>query len=139
MANTSCEEAATAIAAALADAWNAADGAAFAREFTDDADFVNIFAFHGVGREAIAKQHDMIFTTIYRGSHSTFTVKKVRSLGDDAGVALIVSELDVPQGPMAGKLRALATTVLVRDGDRWKIASFHNTREQALPAVEAAR
>ncbi|MDP9024507.1 MAG: SgcJ/EcaC family oxidoreductase [Candidatus Eremiobacteraeota bacterium] len=134
--STNVRAGADAIAAALTAAWNAADGAAFAREFTGDADFVNIFAMHFVGREAVAKAHEMIFDTIYRGSHNSFTVEKVRPLGDDAAVALIRANLQVPSGPMAGNLVALATAVIVRDGDAWRIVTFHNTREQAPPPIK---
>jgi uncharacterized protein (TIGR02246 family) len=122
---------ADAIALALTDAWNAADGAAFALQFTDDADFVNIYAMHGVGRAEIARNHQMIFDGPYRGSVNRFTVTKVRPIGADAAVALIQSELDVPRGPMQGAHRTLASAVVVRDGDGWKIALFHNTREGA--------
>lgn len=124
---------AEAIAAALTAAWNAADGPAFAREFTEDADFVNIFAMHGVGRAAIAAAHTMIFETIYRGSRNAFTVEDVRSLREDVVVAHVSARLHVPQGPMAGDLRALATAVLVREGGAWKIAAFHNTKEEKPP------
>jgi uncharacterized protein (TIGR02246 family) len=121
------------IAAALTAAWNDADGAAFAREFTDDADFVNIYAMHGTGRDAIAQGHQAIFDGVYRGSRNRFTVAKIRNLGDDVVLAHIKAELSIPQGPMAGDLHALATAVLVRDSAGWKITAFHNTREQAPP------
>lgn len=92
------------IAAALTDAWNSYDGDAFAQQFTEDADFVNIFGMRGIGREAIARNHQMIFDGVYRGSVNRFTVTKVRPIGDDALVAHIKAELNVPQGPMAGRL-----------------------------------
>jgi len=41
----------------LEKAWNAADGAGFARAFADDADFVNIRGLHFRTRENIAKGH----------------------------------------------------------------------------------
>jgi uncharacterized protein (TIGR02246 family) len=121
------------IAGALTTAWNNADGKAFAAEFTADADFVNIFAMHGVGQEAIAQAHQTIFDTIYKGSTNRFTVKALRRLSDDIAIAHISAHLQVPSGPLAGELAALATAVMVRDGDAWRIAAFHNTREQAPP------
>ena len=131
--STAARAAADKIAAALTTAWNAADGKAFAAEFTADADFVNIFAMHGVGQDAIARAHQTIFDTIYKGSTSLFTVKAVRPIGGDAAVAHIGARLQVPSGPMAGELAALATAVLVREGDDWRIVAFQNTREQAPP------
>lgn len=129
--------AAETIAAALTTAWNTADAKAFAAQFTADADFVNIFAMHGVGRDAIAQGHQTIFDTIYKGSTNRFTVKAVRRLNDDIAIAHISARLQVPSGPLAGELAALATAVLVRDGDAWRIVAFHNTREQAPPGPPA--
>ena len=131
--SASLPAAAQTIAAALTTAWNTADGKAFAAQFTADADFVNIFAMHGVGRDAIAQAHQAIFDTIYKGSSNLFTVKAVRALNDDIAIAHIGARLQVPSGPLAGELSALATAVIVRDGDAWRIVAFHNTREQAPP------
>ena len=75
----------------------------------------------------------MIFDTIYRGSRNAFSIEGLRSLRDGVALAHVRAELHVPNGPMAGELRALATAVLVREGDAWKIAAFHNTKEQAPP------
>ncbi len=123
------------IAAALTVAWNAADGAGFAREFTADADFVNIFAMHVAGRAGIEEIHHTIFGTIYKDSSSTFTVEKVRALGEHAAVAHIRAHVHVPGGPMAGEVATLATAVLVREEHAWRIASFQNTRVQPPPSV----
>jgi hypothetical protein len=35
--------------------------------------------------------------------------------------------LKAPSGPLAGEHDAVHTLVLVREGDGWKIAGFHNT------------
>jgi uncharacterized protein (TIGR02246 family) len=134
---TKIRAAADTIAAALTVAWNAADGAAFAREFAADADFVNIFAMHVVGREEIAKIHQTIFDTIYKGSRNTFTVEEVRALCDHAAIAHIRAHLDVPSGPMAGDVVTLATAVLAREGHGWHIDAFQNTRVQAPPGPVA--
>ncbi len=124
------------LANALTAAWNAGNGGAFARCFTDDADFVNIYANHIVGREAIAKQHQMIFDTVYAGSSNRFTVVKSRSLDDGAILALVDARLHVPKGPMAGEIYTLATVVFVRESSGWHITSFHNTREQPPPGLD---
>jgi uncharacterized protein (TIGR02246 family) len=123
------------IAAALTDAWNAADAAAFANQFAPDADFVNIFATHVSGRDEIAQLHKTIFDTIYKGSSNTFTVEEVRALGDRAAVAHIRANLHVPAGPLAGEFSTLATAVLVHQGHHWLIDAFQNTRVQTPPAT----
>jgi uncharacterized protein (TIGR02246 family) len=118
------------VAKSLTDAWNAGDAVAFARCFTTDADFVNIFALHVVGREAVAKQHQFIFDSIYRGSRNAFSIVGARALADAVVLAHIAADLRVPDGPLAGEIKTLASAVLVRDDAGWLIASFHNTREQ---------
>lgn len=119
----------------LTSAWNVGDGAAFARAFAEDADFVNIYATHVAGRDAVAQLHQTIFEGVYRGSRVVFTVSKARSLGACVALAHVDARLHVPQGPMAGDMHTLATAVLVREGSGWSIASFANTREQSPPSV----
>jgi len=125
--------AAETIAAALTAAWNGADGEAFAAQFAGDADFVNIFGMHVVGRDEIGKIHQTIFDTIYLGSQNQFTVEEVRPLCDHAAVAHVRAHLDVPSGPLAGKIVTLATIAITREGHRWQIAAFQNTRVQPPP------
>jgi uncharacterized protein (TIGR02246 family) len=136
MTPTQSDQDVHAVAATLTDAWNAHDAKTFASAFTADADFVNIYAMHVVGRADIARLHQMIFDTVYRGSSGRFAVEKMRSVGEDVLVAHIKAELNVPQGPSAGTVPTLATAVLVRDDGNWKIASFQNTREQAPPPLD---
>jgi uncharacterized protein (TIGR02246 family) len=124
------------VARSLTEAWNAGDGVAFAQCFTTDADFVNIFGLHVVGREAVAKQHQFIFDSIYRGSRNAFAIVEARRLADAIILAHIAADLRVPDGPLAGEIRTLASAVFVRDGAGWLIASFHNTREQQPPGSQ---
>jgi uncharacterized protein (TIGR02246 family) len=131
------EAAIAGLADALTTAWNSGDGTAFGRCFTDDADFVNIYAMHFVGRDAIAKQHQMIFDSVYKGSRNAFTVAKTRTLGDGTVLAHIVAKLRVTGGPAAGEIDTLATAVFICDSAGWRITSFHNTREQPPPGPPA--
>ena len=68
------------IVSELENAWNAADGDAFARPFAEDADFVNIRGEHHRTRGAIAKGHHAILSTIYKGSVVRFQVAAVRAI-----------------------------------------------------------
>jgi uncharacterized protein (TIGR02246 family) len=111
----------------LEAAWNAADGAAFAAPFEPDAEFVNVRGDPHTGRQAIAAGHDGIFSTIYAGSTVRYSVLQARELGDGVILAHISGKLDVPAGPMAGETNALASIVLIRDGDEHRVAAFHNT------------
>src|SRR4029453_2487091 len=87
----------------LERAWNSSDGAAFARPFTDDADFVNIRGEHLRTREVIAKGHQTIFNTIYKGSVVRYEVKGVREIAPAVLVAHVRSTLKAPTGPLAGE------------------------------------
>lgn len=111
----------------LEKAWNAADGAAFARPFADDADFVNIRGDHFRTREVIAKGHQVIFDTMYKGSVVRYHVTDVRAVTPEVLVAHVKSRLNAPTGPLAGEHGSLFTLVLVQHDNEWRIASFHNT------------
>lgn len=115
------------IAADLEQAWNAAGGEAFARRFTEDADFVTIRGEHFRTRPVIAAGHQAIFDSIYRGSVVRYEPAGVRLLSSSVLVGQIRGKLRAPSGPLAGEHDALATLVLVEEGDGWRIAVFHNT------------
>ena len=111
----------------LEAAWNAADGAAFAQAFARDADFVNIRGELHSGTEAIAAGHQGIFDTIYRGSTVRYALIGARALDERVILAQVSGALHVPSGPLAGDLDALASIVLVAEGDGHRVAAFHNT------------
>lgn len=108
-------------------AWNEADGRAFGEPFTADADFINIRGDHLRGQEAIAAGHQAIFDSIYKGSSTDFKLVRARELSDHVILAHATAVLKVPSGPLAGEHNAVQTLVLVRGGDGWEIAGFHNT------------
>jgi uncharacterized protein (TIGR02246 family) len=116
-----------AIVAQLENAWNAADGRAFAVPFTGDADFVNVRAEHRRGREAIAAGHDAILRSIYAGSVNRYSLESVRLLRPDVALAHVHAVLESPAGPLAGRHEARFSLVLLRESEGWRIASFHNT------------
>jgi uncharacterized protein (TIGR02246 family) len=111
----------------LEEAWNAADGAGFARPFAEDADFVNIRGEHLRTREVIAKGHQAIFDTIYAGSVVGYQVTGVRAIAPAVLLAHVKGTLKAPTGPLAGEHGSLFTLVLVQDQNSWRIAAFHNT------------
>ena len=121
------DTAARSFVAALEEAWNAADGAAFGAGFTDDAVFVAVRGSRHRGRPAIAAGHQSIFDTIYRGSTVQYDVESVDEPGPGVAVAHVNATLDCPAGPLAGVNRARFTVVLVRDGQGWQATAFHNT------------
>jgi uncharacterized protein (TIGR02246 family) len=115
------------IAHRLEAAWNAADGAAFAAPFTPDADFVNIRGDLHSGREAIGAGHQAIFDSIYAGSTLEYAALQARELDDGVILGHVRGMLNAPTGPLAGESQALATLVLVPEGEEHRVAAFHNT------------
>jgi uncharacterized protein (TIGR02246 family) len=111
----------------LERAWNEADGRAFSEPFSADAAFVDIRGEHHRGQEAIAAGHQAIFDSIYQGSSIAYELIQARELSEDVILAHSTGVLRVPSGPLAGEHNAVQSLVLVRRGDGWKIAGFHNT------------
>jgi uncharacterized protein (TIGR02246 family) len=116
---------------ALSEAWRHGDGVAFADWCTDDVDFINLLGMYVKGRAAVVAVHEKIFKGPYANSTVVFDIEHVRPLSDDLLVVISPSRLDIPAGPVKGIVLSIATLLFVRDGERWKIASFHNTRREA--------
>lgn len=110
----------------LEDAWNAGDGTAFGAPFARDADFVDIRGVWHSGEE-IAVGHQQIFDTIYAGSTVRYEVLQARPLDEGIVLGHVRGRLSAPIGPLAGEHEALASVVIIRDGDDHRIAAFHNT------------
>ncbi len=121
------EDIARGILSRLDDAWNNADGDAFGEPFTEDADFVAIRGDYHRTRNAIARGHQAIFDTIYKGSAIHYELLQARALNDGVILAHARGDLNAPVGPLAGEHSSVATLVLVRDGSQWRVAGFHNT------------
>ena len=111
----------------LEEAWNAADGAAFAEPFSADADFVAIRGDLHTGSTAIAEGHQQIFDTIYAGSTVAYRVLQAREIAGGVILAHVRGTIAAPSGPLAGEHTATATVVLALHGDDYEIAAFHNT------------
>lgn len=123
-----------ALVASLETSWNDGDAVGFAAPFAPDADFVNIYAEHHRGREAITAGHAAIFRTIYAGSRVRLTVEAARLLNPDLALVHVQSVLDAPSGPVAGRHHALFSMVLIRETMEWQVSAFHNTLQPRAPA-----
>jgi uncharacterized protein (TIGR02246 family) len=137
----------------IATGWNAASGTAFASAFADEADFINIMGLHARGREVIARGHDEILSTIFRGTRMIAVVDSVRFLRPDVAAVEATLSLQRADGqPFSlGDSRVpmpstKASYVATKEGDAWSIAVFRNMVPFARPAagpvereLEAAR
>ncbi|MGY2062593.1 SgcJ/EcaC family oxidoreductase [Nocardia gipuzkoensis] len=107
----------------LTGAWNARDSVAWARQFTEDAEFVDVMARWQRGRARIEQCHRQIFDTIYRSSRLEMWELDRRPLAEDTTLVHTATALLVADGPRAGRTECVQT-MIVR-GDR--ILAFHNT------------
>ena|ERR1044072_1704507 len=107
--------------------WNSKSGAAFAKPFADDADYVVINGMQLKGREAIAEGHQRIFDTFYKESVISLSVKQVRMLRADVAVVHVSGHLKTTRGADAQENDAVITMVMTKESGAWKIAAFQNT------------
>lgn len=115
------------IVSELSAAWNRGDAAAYAAPFAADAEQINIFGAQLCGRGEIEQRHDVIFKSIFQHSTNVFSVLGTRAVGPDALIARVASAVDVPRGPLQGRLETIVSMVLQHSA-RWEIVLFHNTR-----------
>ena len=121
-------DALSALVRRLQDAWNAADGDAFAADFAEDADFVNVRGEHHRGdADYIGRAHQGIFDSVYAGSTVRYEVLVARELAPGVVLAVAAATLDAPQGPLQGVNEARITIVMTEEDGRWGISAFHNT------------
>jgi uncharacterized protein (TIGR02246 family) len=121
--------------AAVEAAWNAADGAAFGAAFTERNDFVDIRGVHHHGSDVeLGAGHQQIFDTIYRDSVVRYQVEHVRPLAPGLVLAHAAAVLEVPAGPLAGRMDAISTVVLVATEAGWRCTAWHNTLVAPVPA-----
>jgi len=107
--------------------WNTKSGAAFAKPFAEDADYVVINGLQLKGRDQIDKGHQQIFDTIYKDSSLALTLKQVRLLRPDVAVAHVAAHLKARLGEQTQENDAIITLVLTKDKGEWRIAAFQNT------------
>jgi len=111
----------------LTRAWNSGDSTAFAGEFAEDGDMVNIYGMRLRGRAAIAGIYDMLFRSVFRRSRIEAEVHSSRTLCTNAFMIQLRIAVHVPAGNMMGDHDAVCSMVLESDGRQWRVGSLHNT------------
>jgi len=122
----------------LEAAWNASDSNAFAAKFLEDATFIQIFGGQMDGRPAIEASHRVIFDTIYKGSHASFTLRSVRALRPGVAIAFSQAHLKFFDGNQPREMDTRPTLILVQEDGRWQIAVLQNTRVTEVPSAAQA-
>lgn len=133
VAGSAADEAA--IARILADegaAWARGDADAFAAHVTPDVVFTNIRGMFSIGKAPFVAQHHTIFTTIYQGSTARFVAENITFVDPATAIVSAVAKLtgfrELPPGTPAvdGALYTRLLQVMVKRGDGWQVAAFHN-------------
>jgi uncharacterized protein (TIGR02246 family) len=129
-----------AIVQSEADAWNRGDAEAFGAYYAENGSFTNVIGQQLYGRKAFIAQHASIFSTIYKGSHNTFSVSKITFLRPDVALVEIDGALSganrLPPGLKAGEdgaLRVKLVEVMSKEQGNWVIQLFHNVGVYPLP------
>ena len=112
----------------LESAWNAADAAAFAALFADDAEFIHILGGYYTGREAIEAGHRMIFGTVYKGSTVRYSVEKIKFVRPDVALVFLRQHLQFFEDGAPRELQGRPTIVAEMTDGNWRIAALQNTR-----------
>ena len=120
---------------ALQDAWNRGDAAGFASPFTDDASFVAWNGLHGYGRQAIEDAHRPLLAGPLAGSRMVLVdadgPESLRFVRPDVAIMVTSGAVTIADQSATGSdHEAVQTFVLAKNGDRWQITGFHNTRQQ---------
>jgi uncharacterized protein (TIGR02246 family) len=115
-------------------AWNRGDGVAWAKEFTDDCDFVNIRGETLHGRADLGARVTGSLQTRFKGSRLSLSVRRFRLLTTD--VAVIETDYDITglHGPITGiatmadgVLKTRMQYVAVRRDNHWHFVAAQNT------------
>jgi len=113
-------------------AWAAGDAEAFSVDVTDDVVFTNIVGMFLVGRTGFKQQHAQIFSSFYKNSVLRQTVEHIVFVRDDVAVVDTLTQVEgggpfPPNFPKHEQgVRTRLEQVMVHDGDRWRVAAFHN-------------
>lgn len=110
--------------ARIARAWNAADAAAYAREFTEDATYVIFLGDAILGRAQIESTHVDVLTKWQRGTKMIIKPISVTLLDEDLASVLTIGGIGTTEPVEYDKFQTLT---LVRLDGRWQCAAFQNT------------
>jgi uncharacterized protein (TIGR02246 family) len=132
---TNDEKAIRSLVDTFVDGWNAHDGATCAKPFAVDADFTAITGLKAHGRDVIARGHDEILSTIYRGTRNCANVQSIRFLRPDVAVVDVIFSLRKENGQPFELRGSSCGMVVIKEGGNWSIAVLRNMIPFERPAA----
>jgi hypothetical protein len=95
-------------------------------DYTEDAEQVNGLRVYSVGRDAIlAAAEKAVIANKTVGVESR--IVSASQLAENVILAHVLSSAEVPEGPLAGKVRFRFTLVIIKTGGSWRIRSSSTT------------
>ena len=126
MTHTRDEEEIRELVATFIEGWNRADGKTCARPFAQHADFTAVTGQRVKGQELIAKAHDEILSTVFRGTHNSATVNDIDFLRPDVAAADVTFRIaPMPDKPWLPPY-STAGLIATKESGHWEIAVFRN-------------
>lgn len=116
-------------------AWNRGDAVAYSRHFATDGTFTNITGQFFTGYEAFLKQHEVIFQGRFKQTTLQQDIVSLKFVRPDVAVVevltavtgVVATQLATGTSPdAAGRLRTRLLQVVVKQGQEWKVVSYHN-------------
>jgi uncharacterized protein (TIGR02246 family) len=117
------------------DTWNKGDGEGYSRHFAADGTFTNIRGMFFTGHKAFLDRHVDIFKGPFRGTKLQQEVVSIQFVRPDVAIVETLSRVSgFPKpGPppgihvdAEGRLTTRLLQVMVKNGGKWEIATYHN-------------
>ncbi|MFA6916107.1 MAG: SgcJ/EcaC family oxidoreductase [Parachlamydiales bacterium] len=114
------------------DAWNHHEGVGFADNYTEEADFVNIYGMHFIGKAEIEERHQRILQTFLKGSVFEVLSTQLREVKPGFVIAIVHWRVEgfrsrnTPHAP-GQKREGIFSHVFVNNNGKWEITSSQNT------------
>jgi uncharacterized protein (TIGR02246 family) len=128
------DRAAQAMVTRFVDSWNRADGAAYGENYWPEAELVNPSGVISHGQAAIVQEHVELWAGIFKGSHISGKVRRIRMLGSTFMMVDFDAELSgvrqLPPGSpadAAGVLHNHLKHIMERRDGAWKVLAAQNT------------
>ncbi len=120
----------------LDDAWNEHDARAFAEPFCEDADFTNVRGMQAHGRAGVERFMEPLFATMFADSEQRILSSTSRFLTKDLAAVDAWWTMDgalTPYGQLRPTRYGLASLVMRKDPDCWRILLWHNMELEGPP------
>jgi uncharacterized protein (TIGR02246 family) len=106
--------------------WNAHDGLACARPFSETADFTAVNGTRARGRDEIGRGHAEILSTIFSGTKLIGTVNSIEFLRPDVAVVDVTLRLTPAKEPSWIPKYTSCGITATKDEGKWMISVFRN-------------